>query len=147
MKWSPTRGKKPVNPDNYSGLYHKGLRPKNRGVSGGDHAPKLSEKGTRNIGRGFLMIIVSFWLLAISEKMMDFFNPGYLTDAPYFESFEVVRGISFFLTLLMVPSFFLGELMMRREFPQRNLILGLTLGPLILIIVGALLYGLISIFI
>lgn len=37
--------------------------------------------------------------------------------------------------------------MMRREFPQRNLILGLTLGPLILIIVGALLYGLISIFI
>lgn len=93
------------------------------------------------------MIIVSFWLLAISEKMMDFFNPGYLTDAPYFESFEVVRGISFFLTLLMVPSFFLGELMMRREFPQRNLILGLTLGPLILIIVGALLYGLISIFI
>lgn len=142
MKWSPTRGKKPVNPDDVSGVYHKGLRPKNRSYAGGGNSPKVSEKKARMFGRALLSIITAFWGTVASYFVIDWINPGVLKDGPYSELFGAVFGLLLFLTGLSVVAFFFGEMMMRREFPQRNWILGLSLGPVILIVVGTLLYAL-----
>ena len=135
-----------MNPDNFSGVYHKGLNPKSRGFAGGGNPPNVSKEAALIIGRIFLTIIMSFWGLTLAYFTVNVFSPGALDYGPYSEPFSMAHGLSCFLTFLTLPAFFLGEMMMRREFPQRNWILGLTFGPLILIMVGSLLYGLGSLF-
>lgn len=88
-----------MNPDNFSGVYHKGLRPNQQRFSGGGNPAKVSGKVARNIGRLFLTIIVSFWGLAICVLLLDGINPGVIWNTSYADLVKGSLGGLFFYQL------------------------------------------------
>ena len=94
-----------MNPDNFSGVYHKGLRPNQQRFSGGGNPAKVSEKLARNIGRLFLTIIVPFWGLVICVLLLDRINPGVIWNTSYADLVSGSLGGLFFYQLSQLLPF------------------------------------------
>ena len=71
MKYIPSRTKKPTRPDDFSEVYHKGMRPQRRSYSGGGNTPKVSKRAALIFGRGLLFVIGSFWNSVISMLVIS----------------------------------------------------------------------------
>ncbi|MDA7610625.1 hypothetical protein N9904_03750 [Akkermansiaceae bacterium] len=125
MRWTARRGKKPVQPDDFSGVYPKRKRQRANAALGTGDNTNASARTARIYGMCLLVLAIFYGVCAALYAM---------------NLLEGVHLIVILLFGLINGLFIMGELAMRREFPQRNLIMGIVWGSLPVLVISQLIF-------